>query len=580
MGSRRLSLVLWLALAVVLAACANPAQAPTTSTGAAPTSAPARPATPKRIVIAIQGEPFTLSGQVNTAAGSSTVRGIDELEQMVHAGMATADNLGGLKPQLAEAVPTVENGQWKVQADGRMETTWRIRQQARWHDGMPVTARDFVFALNVARDREMASFRNRAFDNVEGVEAPDDRTVVVRWSRPFIRADSLFSGGADRLALPLPAHLLEQPYTADKTSFLEHPYWSTEFVGAGPFALKGWVREGYLTLQAHDAYVLGRARLDEVEVRFIPDQNALVANVLAGAVEMTLGRSIAVDQAVQVRDQWRDGKVDLAPDSWLAIFPQFINPTPSAISDVRFRRALLHAIDRQEMVETIQSGLASVAHSFMQPNQAAYQAIEQRQVVRHDYDPRRTAQLLEELGLRRGPDGAYVDGTGSKLSVELRASQTDLNTKTMLAVGNYWQRAGITTETYSIPRQLASDDEFRATFPGLEVTRRGNDLRGLPNLHSSQVPLPANRFTGSNNGRYTSPELDALLDAYFVTIPTRDRNEVLGQVLRHLSENIVVLGLFNDPQPVLLGHRLRNIGAKPTPQATQAWNAELWDLES
>jgi peptide/nickel transport system substrate-binding protein len=240
---------------------------------------------------------------------------------------------------------------------------------------------------------------------------------------------------------------------------------------------------------------------------------------------------------------------------------------------------LLHAIDRQEMVDTIEAGLASVAHSFLQPNQAAYQPIEQRQVARYDYDSRRTAQILEELGFHRGPDGAYLDSSNAKLSVELRASQTDLNQKTMLAVGSYWQRVGVTTETYLIPRQLASDDEFRATFPGFEVTRRANDQRGLPNLYSSQVPLPSNKFTGSNNGRYASPELDSLLDSYFVTIPTRERNETLGQILRHLSENLVMLGLFYDPQPVLLGNRLRNIAAKPTPQATQAWNAELWDVE-
>src|SRR5436190_2061260 len=140
----------WVVLVTFLGGCTAPSQ-PASSAAVSTTAAPERPAAPKRIVVAIQGEPFTLSGQVNTAAGSSTVRGVDELEQLVHVGMATADNQGGLKAQLAEAVPTVENGLWKVQNDGRMETTWKIRPNARWQDGTAVTAHDFTFTMNVAR---------------------------------------------------------------------------------------------------------------------------------------------------------------------------------------------------------------------------------------------------------------------------------------------------------------------------------------------------------------------------------------------------------------------------------------------
>jgi peptide/nickel transport system substrate-binding protein len=270
----------------------------------------------------------------------------------------------------------------------------------------------------------------------------------------------------------------------------------------------------------------------------------------------------------------------MAPDSWASVFPQFINPTPAIIGNVQFRRAMLQAIDRQEMVDTIEDGLSSVADSWMQPNQQAYQEIERQQVVRYAYDPRRAADAIEQLGYHKGPDGTYQDATGQKLSVELRASQTDLNQRVMLAVTSFWQKLGVDASSYLIPRQLASDDEFRASYPGFEVTRRSNDLRGLGNLYSSQAPQASNHFTGGNNGRYQSPELDALLDNYFVTIAPRDRTTVLGQILHHLSDQVVVLGLFYDPQPVLIGNRLRNVNAKPTPDATQAWNANEWDVAS
>ena len=60
---------------------------------------------------------------------------------------------------------------------------------------------------------------------------------------------------------------------------------------------------------------------------------------------------------------------------------------------VRFRRALMHAMDRQEMVDTIQAGLAEVAHTYLGPDQREYGEVE-GSIVRYDYDPRRAAQII------------------------------------------------------------------------------------------------------------------------------------------------------------------------------------------
>src|SRR4030095_15173564 len=112
--------------------------------------------------------------------------------------------------------------------DGRMETMWKIRPGARWHDGTPFTSDDLVFTARVVQDPELAVFRDRAYELIESVEAPDPRTVTVRWRRPFLEADTLFG----TLALPMPRHILERPFIEDKTTFLDLPHWSQEFIGA------------------------------------------------------------------------------------------------------------------------------------------------------------------------------------------------------------------------------------------------------------------------------------------------------------------------------------------------------------
>src|SRR2546421_5773876 len=98
-------------------------------------AAPAKVA-PKRLVAAIQSEPKVLT---NTLVISSGQPGVPELEEMLTQGLVDVDPEGTKVPVLAEAIPTLENGLWKLGSDGSMDTTWTIRPGVYWHDGNPVT---------------------------------------------------------------------------------------------------------------------------------------------------------------------------------------------------------------------------------------------------------------------------------------------------------------------------------------------------------------------------------------------------------------------------------------------------------
>ncbi len=558
------------AMSLLLAACvpAGPPGAP-----AGPIDGQERQGPPKRIVAAIMDEPPTLSAQL----APPSARGIDAVEELVHAGMATIDRQGALRPQLAEAAPTIENGLWRVHPDGRMETIWHIRPGARWQDGTAVTADDFRFTLQVAQDREVAVFRDASHDAIEAATAVDARTISVAWMRPYIAADRLFT---NQSTMPLPRHLLEGALADGKATFTQLPYWSEEFVGAGPFRLRDWVRGSHLTLAAFDRYALGRPRIDEIEVRFIPDPNALAATVLAGAVELTLGRGLDLEQAIRIRDQWRDGTMDVSPLNWLVLWPQLLNTNPAIVADVQFRRALLHAIDRQQLVDTLMSGVTSVAHSFLSPSDPDYRDVEGR-VVRYDYDPRRAAQIVETLGFTRGPDGLFRDGAGQRIVLEPRTTAGDLlREKVLLTVADDWQRVGIAAEPYIVPRQRAQDQEYRATFPSFELVRQPNAQTALASLHSRAARLPENNYVGvggTNYARYMNPQFDALIDRFFITIPRGGRVEVLGEIVHHISDQLNAMGLFYAANPSMIAHRLRNVAAR-TQHSTETWNAHEWDV--
>jgi len=480
-----------------------------------------------------------------------------------------------MSPVLAEAVPTVENGLWVVMPDGQMKTTWKIKPAAVWQDGQPVTTQDLVFTMMVVQDPEIPIPRSPVLNAIDRVDTPDDSTVVVSWSRPFIEADQLFS---EEIILPMPKHLHQKVYDEDKANFLGAPYWSQDFIGTGPYKVKDWALNIHVVVEANPRYVLGKPKIDEIEVKFIQDPSTLAANILAG-VDVTLGRALSLDQALQIKDQW-DGGFILRVRAWTPINVQFMNPNPQIITDLRFRQAMLQAIDREQLVDSIMAGQSTIAHTWVNPETSEFQDIKDS-VVRWDFDPRRAGQTIESLGYRKGDGGFLFDGSGQKLTVELRTTvQNPTHVPTTAAVANTWEQLGVGVEQNLVSPQLAQDLEYRAQFPSFELVQTGNQLSSstVRKYLSSSISSPDNRFTvGGNNSRYSNPEVDDAINRYISTIPRPGRMEALGKLVNIQSSQLSMLPLFYAPEPTMISRHLKNVAGRGD-IASESWNAEIWDL--
>ena len=202
-------------------------------------------------------------------------------EFMLNSALTLYDNLGTLRPMLAERLPTQENGDWIVKSDGNMVTTYRVRQNLRWHDGVPLTARDFAFAHRVYMDPAIPVSRDIE-RRMAQVEARDDHTLVIAWSELYPLANALGFSGLP----PLPRHLLEEKYrTTAANEFVSGEEWSTSFVGSGPYRLERWERGARITVRANPDWFLGPPRIQTIEVRFIGDPNTVLGHLLAGEVD-------------------------------------------------------------------------------------------------------------------------------------------------------------------------------------------------------------------------------------------------------------------------------------------------------
>lgn len=566
MRVRRMCAAVSLVALTIVTACA-PAASNAPSAGA-----PDQPRAPKRVVAAMRGVPLALFDPL-TSSGGGQQPGSAEMSGLANVGLTVEDDTGARRPLLVDATPNVDNGQWRVSADGRMETIWKIRDNAAWHDGQPVTSADVAFTLRVDQDPDMAWRKDVAYSFMEGVTTPDPRTASITWKQPYIRADGI-------LPALLPRHLLEATYTRDKGDFLQLPYWNAEFVGNGPFKLKEWVHDSHAVLIANDRYMFGRPKLDEIEVKFLPDLNAMLANLLAGSVKLTLGNNASIEQGLQVKDQFESlGRIVPGFSGWINLNPQFLNPNPAILANVEFRRALYRSLDRKALAELLAYGYSDQADSSIQPTFAEYKHIEP-QIVRYQYDVRRAQTAIEALGYAKGGDGMYRDAANQPLSIQIMATADDTNSKAAFATLEYFRQAGVTPAPEIVPNQRARDLEYRATFRSFALqSGQGYGPDGVRALLSTDARVPERNYVGGNYVRYMNPEIDVLIGQYFTTIPFTDRMQVLSQMVRHTTENLIWMPLYWRVIPTFIGHQLVDVPAVSDVGA-QHWNAHLWDLKA
>jgi ABC-type transport system substrate-binding protein len=291
----------------------------------------------------------------------------------------------------------------------------------------------------------------------------------------------------------------------------------------------------------------------------------------------------SMDLALQLRDQWRSGRVifNFGSDLWVHLVTQFIDPHPAVIGDVQFRRAMAHGINRPEMAETLMAGQSPVAHTFLSPNQPQYREIEAT-VRRYEYDPRRATELLEGLGYRKAADGFYRDQANQRLELEVRSPPEEETSKAAATIADYWRRLGVEATTLRPSAAQFADQQWVSTLPAYSTFGGVNDVNSLRFMHSSHVRLPSNNFRvpgAGNRYRYMNAEFDALLEAYFRTVPLSERIQVLGEIIRHHADAVAPLGLYYNPRPGGAAHRVTNVGDE-WPAVYMVWNAHEWDLRN
>lgn len=502
--------------------------------------------------------------------------------RLFNASHALIDPAGKPRPYLAETLPQLNTESWKVLADGRMETIYRIRRGLTWHDGQPLTAEDFVFGWRVYVAPGLGIFRAKPQDLVDDMLAPDPTTIVIRWKSTYPDAGALTFEELD----PLPRHILEDPFTAARQDpaarepFLNLPFWTTEYVGAGPYRLENWIAGSQLEAVAFDGHALGRPKIDRFIVRIITDENTTLTNMLAGSLDYSVDFTLRFEQGTVLKREWeasKAGRVLMWPSSTTASAVQFrpeFQKTPGLL-DVRVRKAMVHSIDRQAINDGVFNGEGLISETFVNPTMPYFDEV-QRAIAKHPYDPRRAEGLMVEAGYAKDREGLFASAAGDRFRPDFWVTAGAQFERHQAIMVETWKRVGIDTNPFVLSVVAGRDNETRATFPGLTQIGIGSSDEGqMGNFIAAEIGTAANRWRGSNRGGYVNPEVDRLYDLWNVTLDRAERDRTYVEIVRVLSDQLPILSLYPN-----LGVRSHVAGLQGPeigiPRTPPHWNVHEW----
>lgn len=455
------------------------------------------------ITVGMQLEPPNLDPTGGAAAA------IDEVVYAnVFEGLTRYREDGSIAPALAES--------WTISGDGRIYT-FNLRRGVKFHDGTRMTADDVKFSLDRARSVDSINAQKALFSGIADVTAIDDHTVQVTLSEPnggFIT--NMAWGDA----------VIVAPESIDRAA--------TAPVGTGPFEFDEWVKGDRIDLVANPDYWGGKPSLKSATFKFISDPNAAFAAMMAGDIDAfpaypapeTLARFNA-DPRFRVIVGSTEGETILA-----------INNKAGHLGDIRIRKAIAHAIDRQEIVDGAMFGHGSPIGTHFAPHNPDYVDLTDQSA----HDPGLSKSLLEEAGAEnltltlKLPPPSYARRSGEIVAAQLR-------------------NVGIETEIQNLEWAQWLEEVFRSKDYDLTIV-------------SHTEPMDINIYARPDYYfQYSNPEFQQLMEALDLAADPASRSKILKKAQRMIADDYVNGYLFQLARTGVANAKVRGLWPNAPTQA-------------
>lgn len=485
------------------------------------------PAYGDAIVVASIADARTLMPVLASDSASSEICG------MVFNGLVKYDKDIKITGDLAE--------RWDVSQDGR-EITFHLRKGVKWHDGAPFTARDVAFTYRTLIDPSVKTPYSGDFERIERLDVIDDHTVKVTYKEPF--SPGLASWGM----WVMPEHILKNA-DINTSSFGRRP------VGTGPYRFKTWKTGEKIELVSNRDYFEGRPFIDRYIYRIIPDDATIFLELQTQGADMT---GLSPLQYTRQTDN-----AFFAKHYSKFRYPSFgytfiaYNLTDPKFRDARVRRAFDHAINKQEIIDTIFFGLAQVTTGPFLVGSWAYNT----DVKAAPFDPAKARSLLSEAGWTDTNGDGWVEKDGRPFEFTVLVNQGNAERlRTAEMVQGYFKAIGVrmkirVLEWSALINEFINKRRFEAILMGWYL---GRDPDNFDIWHSSKTREGEFNFIG-----YSNPEVDRLLEEGRRIFDEAGRQKAYHRVHELIYADQPYTFLYSGESLPIVNKRFRNVEVSP-----------------
>jgi peptide/nickel transport system substrate-binding protein len=554
----------------------------------------AQTASGKTLVMGFTQEPDTfIAGEGNEYV--TAVAGNLVYEQQ---GLVGIDDQMRPYPMFVTEVPTLENGGAVMVGDGadqHLETTFHLRQDAKFSDGTALTPDDVIFSWKLSLNPQWsASAGNDLESKYSDIIARDTHTVVFKMMSqnqaraagvtdqqgPVVHPFYLY-GLPDVWIYPSKrlAPLVDfDPQNSPKLADLLKSVYSRQPVGLGPYTLDSWDAGVQMTFKARADYFRGKPAIDTIIIRgFEASKETLLSQLQAGDIQ-TIGSETLDVSDVDAINGISGVKAYVRAGTTIEHID--VNTQDPILSDKQIRKAMLYAIDRQDIVNRAlaASGQPLVAHSLVPAISELYNP----NTPTYGFNPDQAKQILDAAGWTVGSDGVRAKG-GQRLSFKYTSTNSALRKKVMPLVKDNLAAVGIDVSIDQPPAQaffgingpLRSGSLQLAEYADVGSNDAGVDA--VQKYASKNIPSASNSFAGSNYSRWNNPTGDALINQQITSLVPNVRVSAMSSFQLLMADELNTLPLFFRPNVTAASNRLTNYKPEYASNGYN-WNVWEWDL--
>ena len=481
---------------------------------------------------------------------------LEDIQSCIVEGLVTNDENMNIVPLLAAEVPTPENGGVRMRPDGGMDVTWRLRPGITWHDGRPFTSADVKFTVEAINDSSYNPESTDGFDRITSVDTPDSLTAVVHYREVYAPYALQFVRGA------LPRHLLEGRDIDRATDYNRAP------LGTGPYRVAEWRTGEHILLERVPNYWRGAEypRIRRLLFRFVPNTSTRINQLRSGEVHVVA--LVPWDKAREIRSVPGITLHQITGNSYEHVTLNQRQFTPFA--DLRVRRALAHAIDRELISRTVLEGLAPVTDGPIQRVSWAYTD----SIRRYPFAPDSARLLLDDAGWRDANGDGIRERDGRPFTFTLiTQAGFAIRENVAQALQRQLRDVGVDVRVQLVDGTAISQLWFEGKFDAMLHWWHMPADPELTLFFASDRTPPA----GRNINYIADDSLTRLLYASDRTVDRERRGALLHAAQRRIAELVPEIPLYNVTRLDAVPATLRNFKGNPTNTGI-FWNVHEWEI--